>query len=93
MPYDAYRYTALLLGVVGITSWTIWAIRSQRPGYAFTPITWLLNITAFMAWTLFIREPGTQLQQANTWSIIIHLHGLILCAGGALILMPHRVKR
>ncbi len=90
---DAYHYVSLALGVTGIVACVALAVRPRYRGYLIAPLTWLLNITAFTVWTTFIRIPGTQVAEANQWSILVHIHGLILVSGIALIMLFQQGKR
>lgn len=87
---DAYHYVSLALGVIGLITCFALAARPKYRGYLIAPITWLVNITLFTAWTTFIRVPGTQIVEANQWSILVHIHGLILVSGIALIMLVQR---
>ena len=83
---DAYRLLALLLGVIGLILWSLYARKSKRWGYAAPVLLWLGNCTAFWIWTTFIRPPGMMLEQANAWSAIVQLQALITLALAGLLL-------
>jgi len=89
---EAVRYINLVLALVGLVSWTVLYRVPAYRSYAIAVLSWLINVTAFWIWTLFIRDIGTQLELANTWSRLVQLQALILAAGGALIPLWHRRK-
>ena len=87
-----FRVILVGLGLFGLITWTWWAAISRHSGYADAPLSWLLNITLFMLWNTYLRTPGTQVDLANNWSILVHLHGLILVCGAGMILLWQRKR-
>jgi len=87
-----FRMLVIGMGILGLVTWAWWAATSRHAGYAVAPLSWLINITLFMFWNTYLREVGTQLELANRWSILVHLHGLMLVVGAAVILLWQRKR-
>ena len=90
MSVDAYRYTALLLGVICLLVWVGYAKRSRRWGYVVPVLLWLANVVAFWFWNMFLRSPD-QFLAANAWSAVVQLQALFtLFLGGVSLLLDLR---
>jgi hypothetical protein len=90
---ESVRYINPILALVGLVSWLMLVRIPAYRGYSIAVLSWLINVTAFWIWTLFIRDPLTHIELANSWARFVQLQALILVAGGALIILWHRRRK
>ena len=85
---DALRLAAIVIGLIALAFWLLWAWRSPSWLYAAPVILWLANGLAFLiARGLGYRDAG----MLNAWSLAIYLQAAITLAGAGAYFLRHKL--
>ncbi len=83
------RWIMLAVSIAGMIGWLTWMRRNPRyRGYGVGALTWLMHAAIFSAFRL--AEVPASPTFVNAWSLMLHLHGLYLATGAAVILAVRR---
>ncbi len=86
---DMFRMVAMLISLIGIAIWLVWARRFEdRWRYAVAPITWLAHIMIYYGAYFISMYLGTyETLFFTNWSLVVRMQSILTISGAGLLLI------